>query len=66
MATHMLARLRDVPLGTIRDLLRADAEAHAAEGLHLQHVRRFIDRVHGEARRADPHATLPEMTFLVG
>lgn len=37
MATHMLARLRDVPLGTIRDVLRAD-----------------------------PHAILPKMTFLVG
>ena len=30
----------------------------------LEHVRRFIDRVHGETLKNDPGANLPEMRFL--
>jgi hypothetical protein len=30
----------------------------------LERARRFIDRVHGEARRQDPHANLPQMIYL--
>jgi len=30
----------------------------------LDRARRFIDRVHGEALKKDPHANLPQMTFL--
>jgi hypothetical protein len=30
----------------------------------LAHARAFIERVHGEALKADPHANLPTFTFL--
>jgi hypothetical protein len=35
---HMLAKLRGIRLEDIGRILSADAEAHAKEGLHLEHL----------------------------
>lgn len=83
---HVLAKLRGVKVEDIKKALQADAAAHAAQGLSLehlwqnagdpqevlflfhstdlQHARQFIEQTHAQARRADPQASLPEMTFL--
>ncbi len=35
---HMLARLRNVKLGIIKDILMRDATEHSKEGLFLDHI----------------------------
>lgn len=83
---HILARLQGVKLADVEQALKADAPAHAEQGLHLEHLwknlddpaevlflfraddlqraKGFIEKTHAEARRQNPNANLPQMTFL--
>jgi len=40
---HILARVKGVPMDEIKNVLRADAAAHAREGMQLRHVWRNAD-----------------------
>ena len=83
---HVLARMKGVQAGAIREQLKADAAEHAKRGLYVEHVwsnaeepadvlflfrcddldraRQFIQQTHSEARKQNPDAKLPQMTFL--
>jgi hypothetical protein len=83
---HVLAKLSGVNVADVKRQLEKDAEAHAAQGMYLEHLWKNADgpeevlflfrvddldrcmermnKTHAEARRQDPNARLPQMTFL--
>lgn len=84
---HILNKLSGVNVADVKRQLMIDAEAHASQGMYLEHLwtnadnpdevyflfrvndleqcKLLVERVHAEAKRANPDVRLPEKLYLV-